>query len=291
MIPLALTIDDAPTIGAHGAVRAAPERMDAVRAVLQRAGVRSCVAFVIGAYAEGELPRLRRWLDAGYELGNHTYDHRKASGRTLGETVESIRRCDRLLEQAGAFRDGRRRWFRAPYLDRGADSASREGLARALATMGYREVPATIDLFDHRYEVPLARALARGERARVDSIGARFTAAALASVTRVDHLARGSPDRPRRHVGFLHFGEVARVFGADALVRLRANGVRWCDLAEALADPPFAAFSRDPDLTGLAGAGWGRGLSDRVLRRLATVAHRAESLAASYAGPRWPHLE
>jgi peptidoglycan-N-acetylglucosamine deacetylase len=288
---LALTIDDAPTIEAGGTVAAVPARMDSVRRALQEAGARSCVAFVIGSHAVGEERRLERWLEAGFELGNHTYDHRHASSRTLAECVASIQRCDEVLGRVGAFHGGRRRWFRWPYLDRGRDPAFREQAARAIAELGYREVPVTVDLYDYRYEHPLSAALKTGDEKRVRAIGARFTKAAVASVRRVDRLARASVGRPRRHLALFHFGEVASVFAQDLLARLRAHDVTWCDVDEALSSPGYAEYCADHGSTGRVGGTWTRSLGERGLRHAVRGIHLVESLWPASAGPRWPHLE
>src|SRR5262245_24482188 len=77
-LSVALTLDDAPSIVEHG-VASDPSHMDAIRETLVAHGVRDCVAFVVGTTARGHEASLERWLDAGYELGNHTFDHRRAS--------------------------------------------------------------------------------------------------------------------------------------------------------------------------------------------------------------------
>ncbi|MHC4860778.1 MAG: polysaccharide deacetylase family protein [Planctomycetota bacterium] len=136
---LALTLDDAPSVLPRGeALEHDPSRMDRVREVLLEEGVADCVAFVTGQAAEDHEAPLSRWLESGYELGNHTHDHPRCSAVSTSSFLESLDRCDRFLEALGAFEGGRQRWLRFPYLDRGADPDTRAELMRALADRGYR---------------------------------------------------------------------------------------------------------------------------------------------------------
>jgi peptidoglycan/xylan/chitin deacetylase (PgdA/CDA1 family) len=72
---IAFTIDDAPTV-ADAQVDAS--RMDGIRVCLQHLKLDHCVAFVVGREAQGNEDVLRRWLDCGYELGNHSLSSRKS---------------------------------------------------------------------------------------------------------------------------------------------------------------------------------------------------------------------
>ena len=119
---LAFTLDDGPSVAEEG-VPFDPSRMDRCREVLQRHGIPHCVAFVIGSRC-ADKAALERWLQAGFELGNHTHDHKRASDLSVAQFVESLTRCDELLNEVGAFEGDRPRWFRFPCLDRGRGSAS-----------------------------------------------------------------------------------------------------------------------------------------------------------------------
>lgn len=288
---VALSVDDAPTIeGGSGAVLADPGRMDRVRERLLAAGVSHCVAFVIGRLAVGHEAPLGRWLEAGYELGNHTFDHLAASRTPLPAYLDSVRRCDALLARVGAFAGGRRRWFRHPYLDRGADPAGRAELGRALADLGYDQVPASVDLFDHSYEEPLARATRDGDAPRMQRVDARHREAALASFAAAERQLRRVAGRPVPQLAFFHFGLVAERNIAAVLGALADAGVRWCSSEEALADPLYAGYVCDPERSGMVTGDLPQGLGLRVRARLADLSLRLGLFAQSQLGPRWPHL-
>ncbi len=286
---IALTCDDAPSIDALPGHPPEPARMDRLRDTFRAAGVAHCVAFVIGRAARGAEDVLERWLDAGYELGNHTDDHHASSARDVDATLRSIEACDALLRDVGAFDAGRTRWLRFPYLDRGADAAARARLQRGIEDLGYRIAPASTDLFDHRFEEPLAAALAAGDTTRVAAIEHRYLAVVRASVRRATARTHGAAARDVAQVAYLHFGLVWDRFGASALRALHAEGARWCPLDEALGDALYADHVADATRNGLVVDTLPRPLVARILGRAAQWADRA-GLTGRALGPRWPHV-
>jgi peptidoglycan-N-acetylglucosamine deacetylase len=290
-LPVALTCDDAPSIAAGRGVRFDPARMDALRAHLIEAKVPRCVAFVIGSHARGEEERLARWLDAGYELGNHTDDHAHASDVGAPEFLASVERCHRLLERVGAFRDERRPWFRFPYLDRGPGPARRAELERGIRALGYELAPASVDFYDHAYEEPFERARGAGDGAEARAVGERYQHVASRSVEMRTRLTRREPARDSAQIAFFHFGPVSEHFLAPLLRELAARGVRWCGLEHALDEKVFREFASDSSRTGLVGDDpRSLGFAAWLLRRLGREADARGLFASHRLGPRWAHL-
>ncbi len=84
--------------------------------------------FVIGRDADGHEDTLRGLVDAGHELGNHSYAHAYDLSRwSNADLAADLRRCDRLLRDAGAQPQG----FRAPGYTHDAR------MLRAVAELGY----------------------------------------------------------------------------------------------------------------------------------------------------------
>jgi len=86
---VALTFDDGPSgfntesivrlLGAHGA-----------RATF----------FVVGREAESHTDVLRRTVEAGHELGNHTFNHRPTAKLTSRDVIDELRRTSEAIEKA-----------------------------------------------------------------------------------------------------------------------------------------------------------------------------------------------
>jgi peptidoglycan/xylan/chitin deacetylase (PgdA/CDA1 family) len=285
VLPCALTLDDAPAVEGIDLSQAAAI-MDAVRQALQRQGIARCVAFVIGARARGHEGALERWLEAGYELGNHTDEHPWASKTDERSFIESVRSCDVLLARVGAFDEGRTRYFRYPFGDRGRDPETRTRIRRACAELGYTLADVSLNLHDYCYEAPLAQALRDNDAARATRIEARFAAQArdfLASAPRL--LPQGEP-----HIAGVHFGRVS----ARSLDRLLAGvrgSVQWLGLEHAARASTYARFAQDPLHNGIVGEVLEAraALPLRELRRRsARLARKLDLFDQSRLGPLWP---
>ena len=264
--------------------------MDVLRQVLQEAGISHCVAFVIGARARGREAVLERWLAAGYELGNHSFDHLRASRSEPGRFLDSVARCDALLAGVGAFDAGRRRWFRYPFLDRGGDPGARQSLAAGIRDLGYTPAHASVDLYDHRYEAPLAAAESVGDAARAARVVARYQEVAWRSVRFGAERSRSHAGRPVPLIPFFHFGAVSERGLAGFLERMRAAGSVWCPLAEAVADPLHREFDAAYERRGLVVRGHATPVRVRVARGLARLSERIGCFGQRRYGPRWPYL-
>ncbi len=98
---LALTFDDGPN---DRYTQEVLEKLDA-------SGVKATF-FVVGMYAK-QLPWLvRRVVEAGHEIGNHTFNHRNLAWLPAGRIRDEIWQCSALLQD---ILGKRVRWFRPPY--------------------------------------------------------------------------------------------------------------------------------------------------------------------------------
>ena len=287
-IPIALTIDDAPSVCEPGGPELDPGRMDRIREAALAAGIRHCVAFVIGDRARGHEDSLRRWLAAGFELGNHTEDHVPASTIDPDRFVQSVRTCHELLVEVGAFEGGRPRFFRYPLSDRGRAGTSRRAIASALAELGYASSEVTMDLYDYAYDPAWARARER-DRSLTSRIEARWVRAATRSVERSSIRGRQLWGPQLIHVAVCHFGPVVE-HRLRELVRGLGPHVRWAPLAEASSVLRYQRLVSDLEREGMPSDLLSAGLADRVVRRAARLARRFGALDRSQLGPRGPHL-
>ena len=88
---VALSFDDGPT----------PEGVDAVLPVLDRYGAKATF-FLIGDRMEKFPGQAERLLEAGHEIGNHTYSHQRNLLKPREFYRNEVRQTDELLRLAGA---------------------------------------------------------------------------------------------------------------------------------------------------------------------------------------------
>ncbi len=96
---IALCFDDGPTL----------EFTSTVLDMLARARVRATF-FVIGALVDRHPDLVRRALDEGHELQNHSYDHHSAAVVGAAEVQESMQRGAEVLHRFGVTTT----WYRPP---------------------------------------------------------------------------------------------------------------------------------------------------------------------------------
>ncbi len=287
MLSVSLTFDDAPSVNEPG-VSFDAGRMDRMREALLAAGIESCVAFVVGASSKQHEANLERWVEAGFELGNHLYEHHRASRLSIEEFCRSLDACDEVIAPFAGYQDGKARWFRFPYLDRGRDPEHRRLLQREVTARGYRVAHASTTFRDEAYELRLQKAKERGDILALEHIGRRFRNAARGSIDSTME-ATTNPG-PVKLVSYGHFGEVC-VGNIFTLVEgLRHHGARFCSLEEALSAPEYAAFDHDFEKSGLVTARRGGSLRRGAARRLARLSERRGWFRQADYGPLWPNI-
>jgi peptidoglycan/xylan/chitin deacetylase (PgdA/CDA1 family) len=257
---VAVTFDDLPVVAYVDRTDDAREHITKMLlSAVRRHGV-PAIGFVNegalvsnGSISGRRVALLRRWIEAGLELGNHTYSHRGLHRSSLGDYLEDVARGDSVT--AALLRsDGRRpRYFRHPFLHTGRDLETRQIVEQFLANRGYRVAPVTIDNSDYIFASAYERAIERA-----DTIGQRRIATAYLSYMEavfayyeeqsVALLGRELPQVLLLHANLLN----AEHF--DALARIIAHrGYTFVSLDHALADP---AYRSKDSYTGPSGISW-----------------------------------
>jgi len=197
-------------------------------------------------YREGSLEParvelLRRWLDAGFELGNHTHSHLSLNRVPLDSFQADVLRGETVTRSLmdGAGRP--LRWFRHPFLHLGKTAEVRAGFADFLAARGYRVAPVTVNNSEWIFAVAYARAQAQGDAESARRIGDAYVPYMEAAFARAEQLALDLFGRGIPHVLVLHANALnADRFSALAAM-LRQRGYRFVTLDEALSDRAYVS--------------------------------------------------
>lgn len=247
------TIDDLPWISAVPMGIDAVERQTAK--LLDALRVHRIPA--IGFVNEGKLQRdgavdprqvglLRRWRDAGLELGNHTFSHRDFHTTPLATFQHEVVRGE---QETTTLLGERPRYFRHPMLHTGRTIEDKRGLETFLATRGYRVAPVTIDNYDYIFARAYDRAPEK-ERPRVLEAYIGYMTSIVEYYEQQSELIVG---RQVRQTLLLH----ANLLNADAMDRLarmfEQRGYAFITLERALDDP---AYKSEDTYIGPAGITW-----------------------------------
>lgn len=129
---VAITIDDLPWVEfAHSTPAEATERSARLVGALAK-GRTHAIGFVNegklehdGAIDPARVAMLVQWIDAGLDLGNHTYDHPGLHATPIVDDERAILRGEAVLRPLLAEHGRELTWFRHPFLQAGRDDPTR----------------------------------------------------------------------------------------------------------------------------------------------------------------------
>lgn len=258
--PVAVTFDDLPLQGPDGRevsdifrinerlVEALESRdIPAVGFVNERKLERSGrpEAALVGA--------LELWLDAGLELGNHTYSHPDLHRVSRQAFLADIERGERITRALSEDYDSPYRYFRHPFLHTGRKLATRDAVRAFLAERGYTIAPVTMDNSEWIFAAAYERAHGEGDRATKHRLGEAYVKYMIAKAEFFERNAVELFGRSIAQVLLVHanrlnadwFGELADEFASE--------GRAFVSLEAALADP---AYDSADEWTGSGGISW-----------------------------------
>ena len=226
---------------------------------------------------------LREWLDAGAELGNHTYAHVDLHAVGLDAYEADILRGELFLRPLLEERAQEPRWFRAPYLRAGRTAEDKAALAAFLAEHGYTQAPVTVDTSDWVWALAYRKTMANagmqeGLRAQtLDRLRHDYLDYMGAKLDYFERQGIGLLGYNPPQVLLMHANELNADVYPELLAAFRARGYRFVTLAEALQDP---AYARPDGYTGRWGPSW--------IHRWAMAAGKPKSsFAGEPAVPEW----
>jgi len=242
---MAVTFDDLPAT--HGGYGAMKQTTDKLLAALASAKV-PAIGFVneskLFAGGAAEVDRctalLRAWLDAGHDLGNHSYSHVAIDQVPFQRYAEDVIQGETVTRRLLAERGKRLAFFRHPQLRTGPTEAYRVQLARFLEVRGYTVAPVTIDNNDFIFANAYQRAGARNDTATAAKIADAYLSYMEQVTGHFETLSRDFLGYEVKQTLLLH----ANTLNADHFGRLaallRTRGYRFVTLSDALTDRAYA---------------------------------------------------
>lgn len=241
---LAVTFDDLPAATAPkerlGRQQEITRRLTAMiraRKLPVTGFVNGSKLLVNGRVERSRLALLERWLDAGAELGNHTFAHLDLHQIDQAAFEQDVVRGEEGLREL-LRRHGRTlRWFRHPFLHTGLSAERRASSAQFLAERGYQIAPVTIDnadwIFAKAYDA------SRTDRALMKRIRADYVRYMVAKTSYYRAQGRQMFGREIPHVLLVHANGINADAFDDLATALLAEGARFVSLSTAVADEAY----------------------------------------------------
>jgi len=277
--PLLVTVDDLPIASRrlHDTDAAREKVTRDLLAVLHKHAV-PAIGFVtwrnVGGPADVKL--LDLWLEAGHELGNHSFGHLDYPTTDTEAYVADVEKGRAELQRFLTARGRQLRFFRFPYLREG-DTPARLARMRAwLRETGQRNVPVTIDTQDWSFETPWVKAAGAADTTALNRLAEDYQHALRLET--LLHTADGDAlfERPTPQVLLVHANAVGAAQWDALFGWMKTRGFRFVSADEVMAD---AAIGETPEFVGrYGGSHWGR------IRHVRRQAKAREDVAALLAG-------
>jgi peptidoglycan/xylan/chitin deacetylase (PgdA/CDA1 family) len=241
---IAVTVDDLPFGGPDRGLARIRAANVAMLATLKQESV-PAVGFVNEGklYVPGEIDArtalLESWLDAGMELGNHTFSHPSLQDMPVPKFEEDVVRGETVTRWLLERRGQKLRWFRHPFLRTGPTLEARKIFESFLADRGYTVAPVTVENSDYVFALVYSEAKSRGDAEGMRKVGEEYVRFTEALLDFWEGVAQQVAGRPIRQVLLLHVNEINADYLDEVLALLKRRGYRFVSLEQALRDEVY----------------------------------------------------
>ena len=241
---VAITIDDLPVGGPESCDIVSIEQLTRQLLTPFRTQKIPLIGFVNQGRCDLSHASLRKildlWLDAGADLGNHTFSHPNLNSIALAAYEADIEKGEPVTRAALAARGRRLRYFRHPFLHAGTDLQTKRALERYLAAHGYQVAPVTLDNSDYVFAQAYLLALKRNDqtfasRVRQAYIPYMESIFAFFEQRSIEVVGREIPQTLLIHANRLNADLMP-----ELLAMIRSRGYSFITLEQVLKDPAYA---------------------------------------------------
>ena len=183
---------------------------------------------------------LRRWLERGHLLGNHTYSHISLNETLLEDYEEDVlegsQATKKIMHDAGLSI----KYFRHPYLHTGLTPEIRSNFKQFLDREGYIIAPATVDTDDWRFDRIYVEALENNELKKAATIRRDYLQHTQNKFEFYDKATSTIFSRNISQIWLLHANNINADVIDDLLKIAKQNGYSFIPLEKALQDPAYS---------------------------------------------------
>ena len=195
---------------------------------------------------------LKSWLDAGHELGNHTFSHIAINTSTFEEYTEDLIRGETVTRMLLARRGKKLKYFRHTQLRTGPTEEYRLRLAAFLKNRGYTVAPVTIDNNEYIYTIVYSRAKVAENVGLQKRIVKSYVEYMEKVFKHFEELSRDFLGREIKQTLLLHANEINADHFDKIAVMIERRGYKFITLEDALKDPAY----RLPEAQSMRGLSW-----------------------------------
>lgn len=178
------------------------------------------------------LAQLKKYVDAGFLIGNHTCSHPRLDDVGFADYSKDTEKGDRLL--SSLFQG--QKFFRFPFLNESKDEQLRDQMRNWLKANQYRNAMVTVDNDDYIFSWAINQAKDQGKKIDYKKVEALFSKHLIGAVGFYDDLAVKTLGYSPKHVLLLHEMDATVMFIDSFVNELRKNGWKIISTKEAYQD-------------------------------------------------------
>ena len=257
---IAVTIDDLPVVSTRRDIKNRQEITRRLLGHVTQAKV-PAIGFVNenklyaadGARDEKQVDLLRMWVDAGLELGNHTFSHRSLNAISLEEFQADLLKGESITRELLATDGKKIRYFRHPYLHTGLSMEVKAPFLAFLNQHRYTIAPVTVDNADYIFSAAYDKAFDAGDKVLMKRVGEAYVPYMEAKIDYWERQSKKLFGREIPQTLLIHANFVNSDYFDDMAAMFKRRGYKFITLEQALKDESY----RLPDtFTGPAGISW-----------------------------------
>jgi peptidoglycan/xylan/chitin deacetylase (PgdA/CDA1 family) len=183
--------------------------------------------------AEGLREILDLWLDAGADLGNHSYSHLNLNNVTIQQYLDDIVKGEPILRAALQAHGKKLEFYRHPFLYTGSTVEMKRQIQQFLDQHGYRVAPITLDTSDYEFAALYTKPEFR-DRVKRDYVPYMESVVSFFEQRSVEVVGREIPQTL-----LIHASQLNADLMPDLLAMFRRRGYTFITLDQALADDAY----------------------------------------------------
>jgi len=205
-------------------------------------------------YKTGEIDSrvaiIQKWLDAGLEIGNHTFSHPSLYNTPLEDFKEDFLRGETVIRKLLSKAGKELRYFRHPFLNTGPTPEVRDAFHEWLAERGYTIAFVTVDNSEWIFNAAYDRAKGLDNKKKV---GEAYVTYMEKQTAFSEYISEKLLGYNVKHTMLLHANRINAHYLNELVAIWKKMGYEFISIDEAQQDK---AYEMEDNYTGRAGVTW-----------------------------------
>lgn len=208
---------------------------------------------VNGEYDIRRIILLKKWLNAGLDLGNHTFSHPSLHSIPIEKFEEEILKGETITRELLNQNKKQLRYFRHPYLQTGKSLEIKNAVEKFLSEHNYTIAPVTIDNSEWIFASAYDKAIDSNKTEVMKQIGIEYINYMKRRIEYWEGQSTALFGRNINHVLLIHANTLNAEYFPELCKMIRSINYKFVSLDETLQDE---AYKSKDTFTGNGGISW-----------------------------------